>query len=223
MGYNTAKKKMRRKVTLVSILTALIILVSGSFETISAQNKQLQKAKKKQVKEQLKKYKKEGWQVDGTAKSLEVVLLEYYAKLEDENNREVQGTADGCESRNVCQNKALHNAMVKYAQEAKAHVMGRVNSEIDDVDEVELDRFCAAYERLVASSIEGELRLSFSLYREKEDGKREYNSFFIVNEDQASKRRVKAMQNAAKESEAAQKFADQISDFVREGFEISEQ
>lgn len=223
MGYNTAKKKMRRKVTLVSILTALIILVSGSFETISAQSKQLQKAKKKQVKEQLKKYKKEGWQVDGTTKSLEVALLEHYAKLEDENNRELLGTADGCESRNVCQNEALDNAMIKYAQEAKSHVMGRVNSEMGDVGEAELDNFYAAYERLVSSTIEGELRLSVSLYREKKDGKREYNSFFIVNEDQASKRRVKAMQNAAKESEAAQKFADQISDFVREGFEISEQ
>ncbi|MCQ2315361.1 MAG: hypothetical protein MJZ85_01560 [Bacteroidales bacterium] len=214
---------MRRKVTLVSILTALIILVSGSFETISAQSKQLQKAKKKQVKEQLKKYKKEGWQVDGTTKSLEVALLEHYAKLEDENNRELLGTADGCESRNVCQNEALDNAMIKYAQEAKSHVMGRVNSEMGDVGEAELDNFYAAYERLVSSTIEGELRLSVSLYREKKDGKREYNSFFIVNEDQASKRRVKAMQNAAKESEAAQKFADQISDFVREGFEISEQ
>ena len=64
--------------------------------------------------------------------------------------------------------------------------------------------------------------MSVSLYREKKDGTREYNSFFIVNEDQASKRRVKAMQDAAKESAAAQKFAEQISDFVREGFEISE-
>lgn len=222
MGYNTAKKKMRRKVTLVSILTALIILVSGSFETISAQNKQLQKARKKMAKEQVKKYTKEGWQVDGTTKSLEVALLEHYAKLEDENNRELLGTADGCESRNVCQNEALNNAMIKYAQEAKSHVMGRVNSEMGDVGEAELDNFYAAYERLVSSTIEGELRLSVSLYREKKDGTREYNSFFIVNEDQASKRRVKAMQNAAKESEAAQKFADQISDFVREGFEISE-
>lgn len=222
MGYNTAKKKMRRKVTLVSILTALIILVSGSFETISAQSKQLQKARKKMAKEQVKKYTKEGWQVDGTTKSLEVALLEHYAKLEDENNRELLGTADGCESRNVCQNEALNNAMIKYAQEAKSHVMGRVNSEMGDVGEAELDNFYAAYERLVSSTIEGELRLSVSLYREKKDGKREYNSFFIVNEDQASKRRVKAMQNAAKESEAAQKFADQISDFVREGFELSE-
>lgn len=175
------------------------------------------------AKEQVKKYTKEGWQVDGTTKSLEVALLEHYAKLEDENNRELLGTADGCESRNVCQNEALNNAMIKYAQEAKSHVMGRVNSEMGDVGEAELDNFYAAYERLVASSIEGELRLSVSLYREKKDGKMEYNSFFIVNEDQASKRRVKAMQNAAKESEAAQKFADQISDFVREGFEISEQ
>lgn len=204
------------------MLTALIITISGSFQTVSAQSKQLQKARNKMAKEQVKKYKKEGWKVDGTIKSLEVVLLEHYERLEDENNRELLGTADGCQSRNVCQNEALNNAMIKYAQEAKSHVMGRVNSEIGDVNDVEIDRFYAAYERLVSSTIEGELQLSVSLYREKKDGTREYNSFFIVNEDQACKRRIKAMQDAAKESEAARKFADQISDFVREGFQISE-
>ena len=44
-------------------------------------------------------------------------------------------------------------------------------------------------------------------------------SFFIVNEDAATKARIRAFENAYKESEAAQKYADKVAKFVREGFE----
>lgn len=210
-----------KRITFISFLTAFLILCTGCFQTVSAQSKQLQKARAKMAKQQVKKYTKEGWKVDGTTKSLEVALLEHYEKLNAENNRELLGTADGCVSRNVCQNEALNNAMIKYAQEAKSYIRGRVNSEMGDVNGTELDGFYAAYERLVSSSIEGELQLSVSLYRELKDGKREYNSFFIINEDKASKRRIKAMEDAAKESAMAQKYATKISEFVKEGFEIN--
>ena len=41
------------------------------------------------AKQQVKKYTKEGWKVDGTTKSLEVALLEHYEKLNAENTREL--------------------------------------------------------------------------------------------------------------------------------------
>jgi hypothetical protein len=43
-------------------------------------------------------------------------------------------------------------------------------------------------------------------------------TYFIINEDAACKARIRAMENAARESEAAQKYAQKVSDFVREGF-----
>jgi hypothetical protein len=43
-------------------------------------------------------------------------------------------------------------------------------------------------------------------------------TFFIVNESAATKARIRALENAAKESEAAQLYAQKVSDFVREGF-----
>jgi hypothetical protein len=43
--------------------------------------------------------------------------------------------------------------------------------------------------------------------------------YFIINEDAATKARIRAYENALKESEAAQKYAEKVSSFVREGFE----
>jgi hypothetical protein len=43
-------------------------------------------------------------------------------------------------------------------------------------------------------------------------------TYFVVNEDAATKARIRAYENALKESEAAQKYAEKVSQFVREGF-----
>ena len=42
--------------------------------------------------------------------------------------------------------------------------------------------------------------------------------YYIVSELAASKARIRALENAAKESAAAQVYAKQVADFVREGF-----
>ena len=40
---------------------------------------------------------------------------------------------------------------------------------------------------------------------------------FIVSESAATRARIKAYENAARESKAAQKYADEVSKFIREG------
>ena len=60
---------------------------------------------------------------------------------------------------------------------------------------------------------------SFSVIKDNKDGTYSMQTFFIINEDAAGKARIRAMENAMKESEAAQKYAKKVSDFVREGFE----
>ena len=46
-------------------------------------------------------------------------------------------------------------------------------------------------------------------------------TFFIISESAATRARIRAYENAAKESAAAQKYAKQVSDFVNEGFNPS--
>lgn len=82
----------------------------------------------------------------------------------------------------------------------------------------EFDHFYGAYQSLVEKEIKGEMQESFSLIRPYKDGSFEMQSFFIVNEAEASKARMRAFEIAAKESAVAQKYASKVGEFIKEGF-----
>ena len=192
-----------------------------------AQNKLLRKAQKKEYKSKMKEYKKDGWKIFGSSRSLEVALLSHYDKLEKggENVYEIVGIASAFKSKNIGKQTATNNACNLYASQAGSRIKGRVVSDMganaDDVS-AEFDHFYAAYERLVEKEIRGEMSESFTIIRDKGDGTYEMQIYFIINEDAATKARIRAFENAAKESEAAQKYAEKVSKFVREGFDPSE-
>ena len=120
---------------------------------------------------------------------------------------------------------AYNYAVVTYAQKAGSHVKGRVVSDIsgDGTEGTsEFEHFYAAYEREVEKEIKGELEQSFTVIRENGDGTFEMQSYFIASESAATKARIRAYENAMKESAAAQKYAGKISDFIKEGFKSQE-
>ncbi len=203
------------------ILTALVLVAAPA---ALAQNKALEKALKKEQKEKMKEFKKEGWKLLGTSRSLEVALLKHYDKLTTlgDDGREVVGIASKCKSKNVGHQMAINNACVTYGQQAGSTLKGRVVSDMSGDGtsaEGEFDHFYGAYERMVEKEIKGEMEESFSIIRDNGDGTAEVQTFFVVSESAASKARIRALENAMKESEAAQKHAERISSFVREGFE----
>lgn len=202
------------------ILTAILMLPSAMAADV---NKQLKKARDKERKEVMKRYKKENWQLFGSTRSLEVALLSHWDKLDKlgDDGREVMGVSTRSKSKNVGQQMAINNACATYAQQAGSSLKGRVISDLagDGVDtDAEFEHFYAAYERLVEKEIKGEMEQSFSLIRQNPDGTYEIETYFIVSEGAATKARIRAMENAAKESEAAQRYANKVAEFVREGF-----
>lgn len=208
---------------LLVILTAICLCVPAV--TMDAKNKQLEKALKKEYKNKMKEYKKEGWKIFGTSRTLDVALLTHYDKLNSggENVQEVVGIASRFKSKNVGHQAALNNASVTYAQSAGSHVKGRVVSDLfgNGVDPTgEFDKFYAAYERLVDKEIRGELKESYSVIHSLGNNEYEMQSFFLVDEDAATRARLRALENALKESEAAQRYAEKVSEFVREGFKV---
>ena len=191
---------------------------------VDAQNKALEKELKKEYKDRKKELKKGGWEIFGTSRSADVTLLKHFDKLNTlgDDAKEVVGIASKFKSKNVGKQMAVNNACLTYAQAAGSYVKGRVMSDMagDGVDaEGEMDNFYAAYERLVEKEIRGEMEESYSIIRDNGDGTFELQTYFIVNESAAAKARIRAMEEAAKESAAAQKYANQISEFVQEGFE----
>ena len=192
-----------------------------------AQNDLLNKALQKEYKAKMKEFKKGGWEIFGSSRSLEVALLNHYDKLNKggDNVYEIVGIASAFKSKNIGRQMAMNNACVIYSSQAGSQVKGRVVSDMGaDADNltVEFDHFYAAYERAVEKEIRGEIKESFSIIRQNKDGSYEMQSFFLFDEDSALNARVKAFENAAKESVAAQKYADIISKYINEKVNPSE-
>ncbi len=204
---------------IIMALLALAILAVPTMQGADL-NKQLQKAQEKEVKAKLKEYKKEGWKVLGSTSTLEVCLLKHYNAMNEmgDNAQEFAGIVSKCKSKNIGKQMALNNATTLYAQSAGSSLAGRVVSDMSGSStdpDTEFDNFYAAYERSVEKEIKGEMQESFSIYRDNGDGTFEVQSFFIVNEEKASQARMRALDQAFQESEAARKNADKISEFVR--------
>lgn len=205
------------------ILLLLALCMAMPMTYADNRNKQLEKALKKEYKAKKKELKKEGWKLFGSSRSLDVALLSHYDKLSKlaEDGREVFGSATNVKSKNAGHQMAINNACLTYAQQAGSQVKGRIVSDLaaNGTDATgEFDHFYAAYERLVEKEIRGEMEESFTIMRETSPGIFEFQTFFIVSESAASKARIRAMEDALKESEAAQKHAQTIAGFVREGF-----
>lgn len=201
-------------------LVALVMLLPLYSE---AANKQLEKARKKELSQKLKEYKKGKWEIMGSH-TLDYALANHFDRLNTlgEDAHEVEGISTRTKSKNTGKQAAINNAVVTYAQEAGSTLQGRVVSDMNangvNVDG-EFDNFYAAYERLVEKEIRGEMEPSYTIIRTNPDGTFEIRTYFIICESAASKARMRALEEAMKNSEAAQKYAGKISGFVKEGFE----
>lgn len=208
-----------RKLLVILLATLLVAPV----ENASAQK--MSRAIKKEYKTKMKQLKKEKWELYGSSRTLDVTLAKYYQELDSkENVREIMGNAAKFKSKTVGHQSAINDACRTYAQQCGSIVKGRIDSDLasdgEDVNS-EFDHFYAAFERLVEKEIQGELVEKFSLIREidKDGPVYEMQTYFLVDEEAASKARIRAYEQAVKESEAAQKMATKIGDFVKAGFD----
>lgn len=201
-------------------LLALAILLPSYAD---AANKQLEKARKKELSTKMKEYKKGKWEILGS-RTLEYSLANHYDKLNTlgEDGHEVEGISTSSKSKNTGKQAAINNAVITYAQEAGSTLKGRVISDLsaNGVDTAsEFDNFYAAYERLVEKEIRNEMEPSYTIIRTNADNTYEIRTYFIVSEVAASRARLRALEEAMKASEAAQKHAAKISEFVKQGFD----
>lgn len=209
------------KKIIICLLTVCLGL-SMNANAQSAYAKQKAKQQKKEYKQKIKKLSKEGWQIFGSSHTLEMALLDHYEALEKDGVSEVVGYATSA-SKNVGKDKLMMSACTSYAQQIGSNIKGRIVEDMGSMlttEELsEFDHFYSAYENKVKAEIRGELRPSYSIFREEEvHGKKafEFEAYYIVDEAAASRARIRAFENAAKESAIAQKYADRVSKFIEE-------
>jgi len=215
----------RIKFIVMSIAVAFVLTAvpqTAEAQLSKKQQKQLQKALKKEYKTKMAEYKRENWKLSGSSRTLDVALLTHYQKLgeDPENNKEFAGEVSQCQSINVCRQFALTNALNRYATLASGNVKGRVESILRadaNMPQIEIDKFIAAYENLVKAEVSGVLTESYSIVKEK-GATNEYKTFFILNEEKAGMARKKALERSLLETKIAIREAEEISKFVNEGF-----
>lgn len=202
----------------------VLILMMALFMIVPAysENKDLEKARKKELKQKIKEYKKGGWEIMGSH-TLDVALAQHYDRLNQlgYDAHEVEGVSTKTNSKNTGKQMAVNNATITYAQEAGSALRGRVMADMfaSGVDPTgEYENFMAAYERSVEKEIKGEMEPSYTIIRTNPDGTYEIRTYFIVVESEAAKARQRALEEALKNSETAQKYADKISGFVNQSF-----
>lgn len=202
------------------IIMLLAVMLAVPATVMADSSKTLRKQLDKEYKTKKKELEKGKWNNMGS-RSMDVALLKHYDRLNEENTKEITGTGLA-KSKNNAYQMARNQATINYAADAGSALKGRVMTDafangIESTEE--FDHFYAAYERLVEQEIKGEMEESLAIFRTVPDGRYEVNVFYVINEDKASKARVRALENAMKESQAAQKYAEKLSEFVNAGFE----
>lgn len=198
-------------IILISIISVMIIA-----PTILNAQGELSKVALKEIKKKNKEYKKEGWKLFGSTRTIEGVLTDHYRKLSN-GGREISGYASVSDSKhkNVLHQAAMANACATYAGESRK-VIGQTVSEmaLTTEEEAEFEKFAATYQTKVEKDIKGEMRESFAIIKEVSSSQLDMQVFYIVKGNAA----IKAFEEIMKNSKVAQKYAPQILEDLRASF-----
>ena len=197
----------------------MFLMAAFMLSVVPATAQELSKSEKKSLKAKVKEFKKQGWQIFGSTSTIDLALEKHMLKLQSEDAIEVPGIASSFKSKNVGKQMALNSAMTYYASTMDSEIKGKVVSDMQgdgEFSETEFEKFYAAFKRSVQTTIKDELKESFSIIRDKGNGTSEMQTFFIVDKHAASQARVRALEQAGKESVAAQLYAKVVQKFIEE-------
>ena len=197
----------------------MFLMAAFMLSVVPATAQELSKSGKKALKAKVKEFNKEGWKIFGSTSTLDYALERHMIKMQSEDAIEVPGIASSFKSKNVGKQMALNSAMTNYASMMDSEIKGKVVSDMQgdgEFSETEFEKFYAAFKRSVQTTIKDELKESFSIIRDKGNGTSELQTVFSVDKKAASQARVRALEQAGKESVAAQLYAKVVQKFIEE-------
>ena len=197
----------------------MFLMAAFILSVVPASAQELSKSEKKSMKAKIKEFKKQGWQIFGSTSTIDLALEKHMLKMQSEDAIEVPGIASSFKSKNVGKQMALNSAMTNYASMMDSEIKGKVVSDMQgdgEFSETEFEKFYAAFKRSVQTTIKDELKESFSIIRDKGNGTSEMQTFYVVDKKAASQARVRALEQAGKESVAAQLYAKVVQKFIEE-------
>lgn len=202
----------------IMMLIMALCLIAPAAVAQQALTPKQEKLCNKNAKDRSKQFKKDGYDIMGSL-PLQDALYKHFAKMEMGATEQI-GNGHS-KSQNNGRQMCLTSAMSEYASKAVSQIKGRsvtdaYGNEVDTENDPEFARFYAAYERLTQKEIKGELQESFTIVKKNPDGSYDFRMYMLVDEDKALARRQKALKDAAAETNLAQDYAKQVSEFVNE-------
>lgn len=191
--------------------------------TAGAQNsKNTEKALKKQLKERLKQYKKDGWEIVGT-RTMEVALSKHFDRQEalgDDYCEVAPGMSLPVRSKNTGIQMATTNAMMQFAKECGSQIqqrlIGNSGAALDEDVMAEVDNFRSAYEQLVEQKLRGELELAYTLMRQTDDGLYEVQAIYYTTNSKVRRMQQGCAEAALDKSTLNSDFKKAVTSFVNE-------
>lgn len=179
--------------------------------------KRFEKNAEKQAKSTAKRFKKEGWVLNGTG-DVEMKVMNHMMRTSDfgGDGYEVIGNGQKAAILSRSTATAMMDAALKYSRNCgmalKEKIVGEGNLMTDD----ERDTFIDAYEARVAQEIKGELRPTLELYRKDKSGAFETMVLCVVDFDGAAVAQQRALKAELERTKLSQEVARKISEFVNE-------
>lgn len=188
------------KKTIMIMLAVLGLIIAAP---ATAQDKNIAKIYKKELKQRKAQIKKNKQELFGTSRGIDVALLNHFTALDNggADVQEIIGYAHA-KSKNLLTTAAQNSVAQKYAQQASAQIKGMLKQELegnaDNVDE-EVDKISATYLTKVEAEIKGQIKPSYSLISTTADGAYDLEAYYIVNQTKATNARRNALNEALKE------------------------
>lgn len=200
---------MKRVFRIAMIAVSVLAIFAGQGMAAS-------KSDTKSAKQQAKALVKEGWKPEGIT-TIENAMIKLSA-LEADGATTLVGSSYGSQKPNVAKTKARNDAMNQFAEDGKAIIRARINTDVSDINEVETDNIISGYERIVMRELNQSLGTpKLTLIRDN-NGRFDSRVFYSINSNALANLQKKALEEALDNSDTASKYGDKISNFVNSAF-----
>lgn len=195
---------------MITMLAAAVVLVCNP---VLAQTKKEIRQAKKVAKTEAKTLEKEGYKLteigDLTAK------LQDYILESKKGKEQIIGTSGPSVSLNLAKITAENNAINEYVNRSGGMVKARITSDLANVDGVQRDNLVAAFERMAVQEVKNDVTFCFNVVKEN---RRQFNvrAYALVNNDDAHKARMKALEAALAELGLTEQYGSKISEWIKE-------
>ncbi|MGM9846195.1 MAG: hypothetical protein ACI30K_08240 [Muribaculaceae bacterium] len=211
---------MKRIVVIALLLTFIIGATGYARDNYSEkERKEFAKDAEKEAKRRAKELKKQKFQQAG-AMSLETLLKQTLVKTKDFGGKCVikEINVTNAKTLSLAEKRLLTNAQAEYAKEVEAIIKGKTTTNDNQSDEEGVEFMNEASETVFKKELKGDVKLSFYVYKENNDGTFWVKGYCLIDEDDTRR----TLQRVAEKVKDNLKLSEAISKALNDDIELKD-